>query len=80
MSTRKDPYVINIFLVLIPLRIKVERGRVRDVSAGFVRNDGDIVADLVLIRIPLRRIKWVTHSNIGRPRNASIGAIGVEQL
>jgi len=57
LSTRKYPHVINVFLVLTVVRVEVECGRIRDVPAGFVRNDCDIIADLVLIRIALRRIK-----------------------
>ena len=57
MSTGKYPHVINVFLVLTVVRVEVECRRISHVATGFVRNDCDIIADLVLIRIALRRIK-----------------------
>jgi hypothetical protein len=80
LSTRKYPNVINVFLVLTIVRVEVECGRVSHITPGFVRYYGDIVADLALVRITLRRIKRVAHSDIGRPSDAGIGAVGVEQL
>ena len=64
--------------MLSVVRIEVERSRVRYVAAGFIGNDGDIVAYLVLVGITLRRIKRVARSNIGRPGDASVGAIGIK--
>ena len=80
MTTGKYSNVVNVLLVLTIVRIEVERGRVSHVATGFVRYNRDIIAYLVLIWITLRRIKGGAHSNISRPGDASVGAIGVEQL
>jgi hypothetical protein len=80
LSTGKYPNVINVFLVLSVVRVEVECGRISHVAARLVGYNRDIVAYFVLIRITLRRVKRVAHSNIGRPGDASVGAIGVEQL
>ena len=57
MTTGKYPNVINVFLVLTVVRVEVEGGRVSHVAPSFIRDNGDIVAYLVLVRITLRRIK-----------------------
>jgi hypothetical protein len=80
LAARKYSNVINIFLVLTVVRVEVERGGVSHVATGFIGDNGDIVADLILIRVTLRRIERVAHSNISRPGHASVGAKGVEQL
>lgn len=66
--------------MLPPVWIEVERGRVRHVTTGFIGNDGDIIAYLALVRVALKRIKRVTHRHVRRPRYASVGAKGIEQL
>ena len=66
--------------MLVPLRIEVERSRVRHIAARLIRNNGDIVAYLVLIRIALLRIKRNAYRDIRRPCSAGIGAVGIEQL
>ena len=38
-------------------RVKVKRGRIRHVAARVVRHDRDVITDLILVRIPLHRIK-----------------------
>jgi len=38
-------------------RVKVKRGRIRHVAARVVRNNSDVITDLVLVRIPLHWIK-----------------------
>ena len=80
MSTGEYPNVINVLLVLTVVRVEVECGRISHVAARLVGNNCNVIADLVLIRITLRRIKGIAHSNISRPGDASVGAIGVEQL
>jgi len=62
------------------VRIEVESSRIRHVAAGFIGNHGDIVADLILLRIAFEWIERVTHCDIRRPGNAGVRAIGVEQL
>ena len=66
--------------MLVPLRIEVERGRIRDVTACVIRYHRDVISDLILVRITFERIKRVTHSQVRRPGKASIRTIGVEQL
>lgn len=45
-------------------RVKVERGRIRHVAPGVVRNNGNVVADLVLVRVAFQRIKRITYSHV----------------
>ena len=66
--------------VLPPVRIQVKRGGIGNVAAGIVRNDRDVITDLILIRPALSGIKRRAHGNICRPGNTAIGAIGVKQL
>ena len=62
------------------VRVEVERGGIRYVTACFIGNDRDIIAYLALVRIAFERIKRIAHCNVGRPRHASVGAKGIEQL
>ena len=80
MSAREYSHVINIFLVLIPVRIEVKRSRIRHIAPSIVGDDGDIIAYLILIRIPFERIKWVANRHIGSPSDAGVSAIGIEKL
>ena len=78
MSTWEYPNIVNVFFVLVTVRVKVERGRICDVAPGIVRHDGNVIPDLVLVRITFERIKGCTHRYVSRPCDASIRAIGVE--
>ena len=60
--------------------VEVERSGVSHVAASFIRNDRNIIAYLVLIRIAFERIKRIAHRNVRRPGHASVGAEGIEQL
>jgi hypothetical protein len=64
LTTGKYPNVINVLLVLSVVRVEVECGRVSHVTPGLIGYNGDIVAYFVLIRVTLRRVKGVAHSNI----------------
>ena len=64
--------------VLSPARIEIERGGIRHIAARIVRNDGDIVAYLALVRPAFERIKRITHRDIRRPSNAAVGAVRIE--
>jgi hypothetical protein len=46
------------------VRVEVERSRVSHITAGFIGNDGDIVAYLTLIRIAFERIKRIDSSKL----------------
>ena len=64
--------------MLASVRVEVEGGRVSHVAARFVRNNGDVVTDLVLVRIALEGVERIAHSNVSRPGHAGIGAIGIK--
>jgi hypothetical protein len=80
LSAGEYSHVINIFLVLIPVRIEVKRSRIRHVGPSIVGDDRDIIAYLVLVRIALEWIKRIAHRNVRRPGHAGISAIGIEKL
>ncbi len=65
---------------MAPDRVKIERSRICHVAARVVRHDGDVIAYFVLARIALLRIKRNAHCHIGRPGEAGIGAVRIEQL
>jgi len=60
------------------VRVEVERGGIRYVTACFIGNDGDIIAYLALVRIAFERIKRIAHRHVRRPCPASVGAKGIE--
>ena len=64
--------------MLAPVRVKVKRRGVSHVAAGFIGNDGDIVAYLALIRIAFEGIKRVAYGHVWRPGHAGIRAKGIE--
>ena len=66
--------------VLAPVRVEIERGRIRHVATRVVRNDSDVIANLVLIRIAFERIKGIAHGDVRRPCDAAIRAERIEQL
>jgi len=66
--------------VLSSARVEVKGGRVGDISSRVIRDDGDIIAYLVLLRPPLQRTKRTAHCHVRRPGNSAVGTIRVEQL
>ena len=78
LSAWEYPRIINVFFVLIEARVEVERGRIRYVTACVIRYHRDIVADLALVGITLRWIKWLAYSYVSRPGNTSIGAVRIK--
>jgi hypothetical protein len=64
--------------VLVSLWVEVERSRVSHVTTGFIGNDGDVVAYLVLVWITLEGIKRIADSNVRRPGRAGVGAPGIK--
>jgi hypothetical protein len=66
--------------VLASIRVEVEGGRVSYVTTPAIRNDGNVIAYLALVRVALRRIKRIAHCDITRPGDTSIGAKGVKKL
>jgi hypothetical protein len=78
LPAREYPNVINVFFVLVSLRVEVKGGGVSHVAARFIGNDRDIVAYLALIRIAFERIKCIAHRHVRRPCHAGIGAKGIK--
>ena len=78
LSTREHPNVINVFFVLAPVWVEVERGGVSHVGAGFIRDDRDIIAYLALVRITFEWIKRIAHRHVRCPGNAGISAEGIK--
>jgi hypothetical protein len=66
--------------VLPTVRVEVKSRGVRHVTTGIVRNDRDIVAYLVLVRIAFEGIKRIAYRHIRRPGHASVSTKGIEQL
>ena len=62
------------------VRVDVESRGISHVSSSRVRNDRDIIADLLVLRIPGLRIERIAGRYVGRPRNTAIYAVSVEQL
>ena len=60
------------------VRVEVESSRIRNVTAGIIGNNRDIIPYLALVRIALERIKRIAHRHIGRPGHPGIGAEGIE--
>ena len=78
MSAREYSHVINIFFMLVSLRIEVKRSRIRHVAPSIIGDDGDVIANFVLIWIAFQWIKRVAHRNIRRPGHTGVGAIGIK--
>jgi hypothetical protein len=76
----ENSHVVHVFFVLLSIGVEVEGGRVCHVPSCFIRNDGDVIAYLVLVRIPLRGIERVTYRHVRRPGDTSVSAIGIEKL
>ena len=62
------------------VRVDIESSGIRHIRSGVIRNDGDVIAYLVIIRITCLRIERVAHSDVRRPAEAAISAPGIEQL
>ena len=58
----------------------IEGRGIGDTASGIVRNDCDVIPNLVLIRITDERIEGSAHRDIGRPRSARVIAVRIEQL
>lgn len=61
-------------------RIEVVGSRICHVAAGVIGYDGDVITYFVLVRIAFEWSKRIAHCHVGRPGDAAIGAVGVEQL
>ena len=72
--------IIDAFLVLVSAWVEIEGSRICHIASGVVRNDGDVIAYLALVRIAFERIKRIAHRDVRRPGYARVGAPGIEQL
>lgn len=61
-------------------RVKVECSRIRHIAASVIGYDRNVIADLVLYRPPLERIKGIADRHVRREGPPAIRAPGVEQL
>ena len=66
--------------MLSGVRVEIKRRGIRHIASGTIRNDRDVIAYLVLIRVTFERIKRITDGNVRRPRDAAIGAERIKQL
>ena len=80
MTAREYANVINVLFVLVAIRIKVKGSGIRDIAARFVRDDGDIVPYLILIRIAFERVERIGHRNVSRPGHTGVSAKRIKQL
>ena len=64
--------------MLVRVRVEVERGGIRHVASGVVRNNCDVIAYLVLLRIAFERGKRIAHRDVRRPGDAAIGTERIE--
>src|SRR5262249_50715938 len=69
---------IDVLLVLSSAGIEVVGSRVGDVPSSLIRDDGDIITYLGLLRPTFQRFECLTDSYVGSPRNTAVGAIGIE--
>src|SRR5581483_2216211 len=77
----KHPHVIDVLFVAVhSLRVLIESGGIRDVATGGIGHNGDVIANLLVLRETSLRIKGVAHRDIGRPGNSPVRAPGIEQL
>ena len=64
--------------MLVQSWIEVERRGISYIGTCIVRHHSNVIADLALVRITLEGIKGVADSDVGRPCNTCIRAIGIE--
>jgi len=64
--------------MLVPARVEIKSSRIRYVAAGIVRNNGDVIADLVLIGIAFGWNKRVAYCHIRRPCDTCVSAPGIK--
>ena len=62
------------------VRVEIKSSGIRNIASGIVRNDSDVIAYLVLIRIAFERIERIAHGDVRRPGDAAIRAERIEQL
>jgi hypothetical protein len=67
-----------LFVPANSVRVDIEGGGIGHVRSGVVRNDGDVIAYLLIIRKTCLRIEGVAHSDVRRPAEATISAPGIE--
>ena len=63
-----DSDVIDVFLT-------IKCRRIWNIAAPVIRDDRDVIAELVLIRITEKRVKRIADCNIARPGISAIEAV-----
>ena len=58
--------------------VEVKRCGIRYIAARLVGNNSNVVTDLALIWITLKRIKCIARLNIRRPGHAGVSAKGIK--
>jgi len=66
--------------MLAPRRVEIESRRICHIASSIVRDDGDVIAYLVLLRPTFERSKGIAHLYVSRPGNSAVGAVRIEQL
>jgi len=58
--------------------VDVKRRRICHVPSRVIRNNCDVIADLILLRITGLRVERIAHRDIRRPRDTTISTPGIE--
>jgi len=75
----RNAHVINVlFMPPDGVRIDVVSRGIRDVAAGIVRYNRDVIAYLLILRETCLRIKRIADLHVRRPCYATISAPGIE--
>jgi len=64
--------------VLTSGRVEIEGGSVSYITTSVVGKEGDVIADLILVRPAFLRVKRIAHRHVRRPRDTRVSAVGVE--
>ena len=60
------------------IRVDVKGGGICDIASGHIRNDRDVIADLLVLRKAGLRIERIADRNVRSPCHAGVGAIRIE--
>lgn len=59
-------------------RIEIEGGSVSYIPTSVVGKEGNVIADLILVRPAFLGVKCIAHRHVRRPRDTRVSAVGVE--
>jgi hypothetical protein len=66
--------------VLTTARVQIEGRGVGNIPSRVIRNDGDVIAHLVLHWVPFEGRERSAHRDVRRPCDAAVRAERIEQL